>query len=107
MHFRSVKDAIALPLHRFGFLLAGPPRGFGRAVMGCIGALARAGYFVPASHLRRTVRNFCHATGRADAWPIYSGMIDSVEKAALHYACLNRYGRAELVEQTALDPACE
>ena len=107
MHFRSIKNAFALPLHRFGYLIAGLPNGMGRTVLRGIGALAKAGYFVPGSHLRRTVGNFCHATGQSDPWRIYSRMIDNVEEAALHYARLYRYGRSELVEQTVIDPTLE
>lgn len=107
MHFRSVKNAIAGPLHRFGYLLAGLPPGAGHAVMGGIGALARAAYFVPESHLRRTVENFCRVAGRPDPWPVFSRMIGNVERAALHFARLYRYGRSELLAQTVIDPAVE
>jgi lauroyl/myristoyl acyltransferase len=31
-------------------------------------------------------------------------MVDNIEQVALRYACLYRYGRAELVEQTVIDP---
>jgi lauroyl/myristoyl acyltransferase len=104
MHFRPVKDAIALPLHRFGYLVAGLPETFGRALMASIGAVARASYFAPGSYVRRTVGNFCRATGRSDPWPIYSRMVDNLERAALHYATLYRYGRSKLLAQTAVDP---
>ncbi len=107
MHFRSVKNSIARPLHRFGYLLAGLPPGVGRTVMGGIGSLVRAAYFVPDSHLRRTVENFCHVTGRTDSWPLFSRMIGNVETAALHFARLYRYGRSELLAQTVIDPGVE
>ena len=107
MHFRSIKDGIARPLHRFGYLLAGLPPGVGHALMGSIGALARAAYFHPQSHLRRTVDNFCVATGRSDPWRIFSRMIDNIEQAALCLATLHRYGRSELLAQTAIDPDLE
>lgn len=103
MHFRRVKDITVRPIHRFGFFLAGLPEGFGRATMAAFGALARAGYFEPGSHIRRTVGNFCRATGRSDPWAIYSRMVDNIERAALHYAKLYRYGRSELLAQTVID----
>lgn len=105
MHFRPVKDAIALPLHRFGNLIAGLPETFGRAILSPIGGLGKAGYFVPGSPIARTVGNFCQAAGRSDPWPVYSEMIDNVERAALHYATLFRYGRSKLLSQTVIDPS--
>lgn len=107
MHFRSVKNSVASPLHRFGYLLAGLPPSVGRAVMGSIGALARAAYFLPDSHLRRTVENFCRVAGRSDPWPVFSRMIGNIEEAALHFVGLYRYGRSELLAQTVIDPAVE
>jgi lauroyl/myristoyl acyltransferase len=104
MHFRPVKDVIALPLHRFGFFVAGLPETLGRAIMASIGAVARASYFAPGSYVRRTVGNFCRATGRSDPWPIYCRMVDNLERAALHYASLYRYGRSKLLAQTDVDP---
>jgi KDO2-lipid IV(A) lauroyltransferase len=104
MHFRSVKDAIALPLHRFGFLVAGLHPSVGRAIMGTIGAAAKAAYFLPGSHVHRTVANFCRATGRSDSWAIYSGMVGNVEQVALHFGTLYRYGRSKLLAQTVIDP---
>jgi lauroyl/myristoyl acyltransferase len=105
MHFRPVKDAIALPLHRFGNLIAGLPKGFRRAVLAPIGGLAKAGYFLPGSPIARTVGNFCLAAGRSDPWPVYSQMIRNVEHAAVHYATLFRHGRAELLSRTVIDPS--
>ena len=104
MHFRSVKDSIALPLHRFGHFLAGLPDGFGRALMGSIGILGKVAYFLPGSHLRKTIGNFCAATGRSDPWPIYSRMVNGLEHVALHYATLARYDRTKLLSQTDIDP---
>src|SRR5579862_8862162 len=107
MHFRSVKDAVARPLHRFGYLLAGLPDGMARSIMGGFGALAKAAYFVPGGHLRRTLGNFCCVSGRSDPWEIFSRMVDHVEEAALHYARLYRYGRSDLVAQTVIEPVVE
>jgi len=107
IHFRAVKNVIARPLHRFGYLLAGLPPGMGSAVMGSIGALAKAAYFVPDGHLSRTMDNFCHVAGRSDPWPIFSRMINNIEHAALHFTSLYRYGREELLAQTAIDPRLE
>jgi hypothetical protein len=105
MHYRPVKDAIALPLHRFGNFIAGLPQNFSRAILASIGSLARASYFAPGSTIPRTVGNFCRAAGRTDPWPIYSRMIHNVEHAALHYATLSRYGRSKLLSQTVVDPS--
>jgi lauroyl/myristoyl acyltransferase len=105
MHFRAIKNVVARPLHRFGFFLAGLPDSFGRATMGSLGAVAKAAYFVPGGHARRTLGNFCRATGRSDPWPIYSRMMSNIGCAALHYAKLYRYGRSELLAQTILDPS--
>jgi len=107
MRFRSFKNTVARPLHLFGFVLAGLPTRIGLSIMGCFGALAKAGYFVPGSHLRRTVGNFCRATGRTDPWPIYSRMVGNFEQALLHYANLYRYGRSELLAQSVIDPTLE
>jgi lauroyl/myristoyl acyltransferase len=107
IHFRKVKNVIARPLHRFGYLVAGLPPGAGRAIMGGIGAVARAAYFLPNSHLSRTVENFCRATERSDAWPVFTRMIGNIEHTALHFAGLYRYGRAGLLAQTAIDPGVE
>lgn len=107
MHFRSVKNIIARPVHRFGYILAGLPPGAGRGVMGGIGFAVRAAYFIHNSHLRRTIENFCLATGRTDPWPVFSGMIGNLERAALHLATLYRYGRSELLTQTAIAPDLE
>jgi len=105
MHFRPVKDAIALPLHRFGNLIAALPETFARAVLASIGAAAKASYFVPESPIPRTVANFSRAAGLSDPWPIYSQMVRNVEHAALHYAHLFRYGRSKLLSQTVIDPS--
>jgi KDO2-lipid IV(A) lauroyltransferase len=75
--------------------------------MGGIGAVARAAYFFPGSHLSRTVTNFCRVTGRSDPWPIFTRMIGSVERAALHFGRLYRYERPELLAQTSIDPGVE
>jgi lauroyl/myristoyl acyltransferase len=104
MHFRRFKDVIALPLDRFANFLGGLPKGVARAIMSSFGAAGKAGYFWPGSHVRRTVTNFCLATGRSDPWPIYSGMVNNVENAALHYAKLRRWGRDDLLSQTSVDP---
>jgi lauroyl/myristoyl acyltransferase len=105
MHFRSVKDAIALPLHRFGNLIAGLPETFRRAILASVGGLAKAGYFIPGSPIPRAVSNFCRAAGRSDPWPVYSQMVRNVEHAALHYATLFRYGRSKLLSQIVIDPS--
>jgi hypothetical protein len=105
MHFRSVKDIVVPLLHRFGFIVAGLQGRLGRGMLACIGALARAAYFVPNSRVRRAVCNFCRATGRSDPWPIYSRMVDNAEHAVFHYAVLSRYGRAQLLSQTVIDPS--
>jgi lauroyl/myristoyl acyltransferase len=107
MRFRSVKNHIARPLHRFGYVVAGLPQGAGRVIMGGIGAMARVAYFLPGSHLRKTVENFCRVTGRSDSRVLFSRMIDNVERAALYFASLYRYGRSELLEQTIIDPSVE
>ena len=104
MHFRAVKDKIALPLHWLGCAVAKYPESFGRAILGVIGASGRAAYFVPGSHVRRTLGDFCRATGRSDPWPIYSRMVGNLRQTALHYSTLYRYGRAKLLEQTVIDP---
>ncbi len=103
-HFRSVKDSIAQPLHRFGRLLAGSPRSLSQAILASLGAAAKAAYFVPGSHLSRTVGNFCRVTGRTDTWPVYSRMVDNLQTAALQFARLHRHGRSELLAQTAIAP---
>jgi lauroyl/myristoyl acyltransferase len=105
MHYRPVKDAIALPLHRFGNFITWLPETFGRGILASIGGLAKASYFLPGSPIPRTVDNFCRATGRSDPWPVYSRMIHNVEHAALHYATLFRYGRSKLISQTVIDPS--
>jgi lauroyl/myristoyl acyltransferase len=105
MHYRPVKDAIALPLHRFGNLIARLPANFSRGILASIGGVAKAGYFVPGSPIARTVQNFCRAAERSDPWPVYSEMIRNVEHAALHYATIFRYGRSKLLSQTVIDPS--
>lgn len=107
IHTQSVKNVIARPFHRLSYFVAGLPRGAGCAVMGSIGAVARAAYFLPGSHLRRTVTNFCRVTGRSDPWPIFTRMIGNVERAALHFGRLYRYGRSELLAQTSIEPGVE
>jgi lauroyl/myristoyl acyltransferase len=102
MHFRPIKDVVAVPLHRLACTVAGLPPGAGRGVMGGVGALARAAYFVPGSYVRRTVADFCAATGRSDPWPIYSRMVSNLEQVALHYGVLYRYGRERLLAQTVI-----
>lgn len=104
LHFRPFKNAVARPLHRFGYFVAGLPRSAGRVIMRSIGTLARAWYFMPGSHLRRTMGNFCHVTGRFHPWPVFFRMIDNIEHAGLHFAHLYRYGRDQLLSQTTLDP---
>jgi lauroyl/myristoyl acyltransferase len=103
MHFRTIKDAVALPVHGFISTVAALPEWAGRAVMGSIGALGRAAYFLPGSHVRRTVTNFCQATGRSDPWPIYSRMVGNLQQAALHYGGLYRRGHSKLIAQTIID----
>jgi len=104
MHFRNVKDAIALPFHRFGQLIAKLPEGFGRAIIGSLGLVAKASYFWPDNYVRRTVSSFCLATGLTDATSIYFGMVNNIEKVAFHYANLYRYGPEKLLAQTVVDP---
>jgi Lauroyl/myristoyl acyltransferase len=103
MHYRPVKDAIALPLHRFGNLIAGLPERFSRGILASIGGVAKAAYFAPGSPIAQTVGNFCRAAGRSDPWPVYSQMIRNVEHAAFHYANLFRHGRSRLLCQTVID----
>jgi lauroyl/myristoyl acyltransferase len=105
MHYRPVKDAIALPLHRFGNLVAALPESFSRVLLASIGSLAKASYFVPGSPIPRTVGNFCRAAGRSDPWPVYSRLVRNAEHAALHYATLFRHGRSKLLSQTVIDPS--
>jgi lauroyl/myristoyl acyltransferase len=105
MHYRPFKDAIALPLHRFGNLIARLPQNFSRAILASIGGLAKAGYFVPGSPIPRSVGNFCRAAGRSDPWPVYSQMVRNVQHAALHYATVFRFGRSKLLSQTVIDPS--
>ncbi len=107
LHFRSIKNRIARPLHGFGYLVTGLPLFAQRAIMGSIGGVARVVYFMPKSHLRKTVKNFCRVTGRSDAWPLFFRMVDNVEQAALHFVRLYRYGREELLKQTTVDPRVE
>lgn len=104
MHFRAVKDKIALPLHWLGGVIARYPESFGRAILGALGASGRAAYFAPGSHVRRTLGDFCRATGRSDPWPIYSRMVGNLQETARHYSALYRYGRSRLLEQTVMDP---
>jgi lauroyl/myristoyl acyltransferase len=104
MQFRSVKDATALPVHRFGQFIAKLPEGFGRAIMGSLGMVAKTGYFWPNNYVRRTVSSFCLVTGLTDATAIYYGMIKNIEKVALQYANLYRNGREKLLAQTVIDP---
>ena len=104
MQFRRVKDAAAVPLHRFGQLLAGLPESVSRTVLAGIGAVAKAAYFVPGSPVRRKVGTFCQVTGRSDPWPVYSKMVDNIEAAALQFARLYRHGREQLVARTVVDP---
>jgi lauroyl/myristoyl acyltransferase len=103
MHFRPVKDRLARPLHMFVAAVAAMPDGLGRGVMGGIGALARAAYFLPGSHVRRAVGDFCRATGRSDPWAIYSRMVANFQQTALYYGELHRRGPARLIEQTVID----
>jgi hypothetical protein len=104
MRFRSIKNATALPIHRFGQFIAKLPEGFGRAILGSLGAMAKAGYFWPNNYVRRTVSSFCLATGLTDATSIYFGMVNNIEKVALHYAILYQCGREKLLSQTVIDP---
>jgi lauroyl/myristoyl acyltransferase len=99
MHFRSIKDVIALPLH----WIAGMPDWAGRLMVGAFGAPARMAYFAPRSYVRRTVSDFCRATGRTDPWRVYSKMVGNLEQAALHYSILNRRGRSTLLAQSVID----
>ncbi len=105
MHYRPVKDAVALPLHRFGNLIARLPENFSRGILASIGGIAKAGYFLPGSPIRQTVGHFCRAAGRSDPWPVYSRMVRNIENAALHYATLFRHGRSKLLSQTVIDPS--
>lgn len=107
IHFRPVKNFVARPLHHIGSIVTGLPPAVGRTIMRSIGTCARAGYFMPHSHLSRTVENFCIAVGRSDPWSTFSGMVDNIEHASLQFARLHRYGRAELLEQTIIEPTLE
>ena len=107
MHFRSVKDAITLPLHRFGFLLAGLPEWVSRATLAGLGVVGKASYFLPGSYIRRTVGNFSRAVGRSDSWSVYSRMVDNLQEVAFHYSKLYRYGRSTLLAQTVIGPSLE
>lgn len=107
IHFRSVKNMVARPLHQVGSIVTGLPPAMGRAIMKSIGAGARAWYLMPHSHLSRTVENFCIAAGRSDPWPTFSRMVDNIEHSSLQFARLHRHGRAELLEQTTIEPCLE
>ena len=101
MHFRRVKDLLALPLHR----VATAPPLVTQAALGIASAVAWAVYGLPGSPVRRTVQNFARATGRDDAARIYAGMVRNIRRAGLHFAALNRGGRARLVTDTIIDPS--
>lgn len=100
MHFRNVKDLIALPLH----WTAGLPAFASRTVLGVFGGLARAAYFAPGSHVRRAVTDFCTVTDRPNPKAIYFRMIGNLVQAGVYYANLRRHGRSRLLSQTIIDP---
>jgi len=104
IHFRAIKNIAARPFHYFGYVLSGLPRGVGLAIMKCVGDLAKGWYFMPGSHLRKTVENFCRVAERPDPWPVFSTMISNIEESALHMGHLYRYGREDLLSQTTIDP---
>lgn len=105
IRFRRVKDIVTVPVDRFIRATAAWPR-LQRTTFGALGLLMKAGYFVPGSHLRRTTRDFCRATGQANPRAICFGLIDNGMRAIATFGRLHRSGAEAIAEQVTLDDAC-
>lgn len=66
MRFRRLKDVTAGPMHLL-MRATGAVPGLQRAAFAAMGVMAKAYWYAPGSHGRRTGRAFCRLTGRPDA----------------------------------------
>ena len=90
--FRRVKDVAARPVHWAVKCLARMPGPAQRAVLGAATRLAECSYFVPGSHVRKSVENLCAVSGRADPLWVAQKMFGNVGRVLQLYALLLREG---------------
>ena len=103
VHFRHVKDISAVPLHLLIKTSAYLPASARSALFGGLGLLAKAYYYAPHSHMRRTLANLCAVIGRTDGRAIWFEMVDSVMRAASGFGRLLRYGPDAMAGLCAFD----
>ena len=65
-----------------------------------LGLLMKSWYFAPRSHVRRTARNFCRLTERADPRKLYFQLIDNVVRSCRLFGQLMRHGPDAVADQT-------
>ena len=103
VHFRHVKDISAVPLHLLIKTSAYLPASARSALFGGLGLLAKAYYYAPHSHMRRTLANLCAVIGRTDGRAIWFEMVDNVMQAASGFGRLLRYGPDAVTGMCAFD----
>jgi KDO2-lipid IV(A) lauroyltransferase len=99
--FRRVKDIAAAPIH--GILRM--PEWMARPAFGSVGLAAKAYYFAPRSHVRRTARYFCALTGRRDPRRMYFDLVDRAVCAATLFGRLIRRGPEAVAQELRLGEA--
>jgi lauroyl/myristoyl acyltransferase len=105
IRFRRIKDVAIRPAHwaiRAGGLL---PEWAQIPYYKSFRLLGKAYYFTPYSHARRTVGNFCRATGRSDSREIYFQLVDNLLFAAAGFGRLLSDGTDAVAETVTFDDA--
>ena len=102
--FRRVKDIAAPPAHLMMKCLARMPQSAQRAVLGAAVRLAGCSYFVPRSHVRRSVENLCAVIGRSDPLWVTQRLFDNLGCVARLLSLLLREGSEAVAEAVEVEP---
>jgi KDO2-lipid IV(A) lauroyltransferase len=100
LRFRIVKDAISNPLD---WLYRHGSPGLQRAVFGSAAVVGKAYYYMPGSHGRRTVRDFCRVADRTDVRQVYFGQVNRLVFALTTFGRLLRDETDAVADLLSLD----
>jgi len=107
IHFRPIKDVAALPAHWFLRLTARlPPKARG-ALFAALGLAGKGYYFLPRSHVRRTVGDLCKVIGHSDPASVYFRLVDNVLAAAREFGQVLVRGPEGVAKRVEMDPGFE
>jgi len=102
--FRKVKDVAAPPAHLMMKCLARMPESAQRALLGSAARLAGCSYFLPRSHVRRTVEDLCAVIGRSDPLWVTQKLFDNLACVARLVATLLREGSEAVAGAVEFEP---